>query len=163
MNLLSKAKGMKTKNEILHANCLQLGGKGLLIIGPSGSGKSTLTLSLLDRAEWSKREAKLISDDYTVLRVENGKLYGYTPEDLQGGIEIRGVGLYTIEFEKQTAIDCVILLGPEYERFSTNQTFQFAGVHIPLLKLPSLREADCTAICQAIEAFFFRKIWCKSV
>ncbi|EJF74543.1 hypothetical protein HWV54_04225 [Bartonella alsatica] len=154
---------MKTKNEILHANCLQLGGRGLLIIGPSGSGKSTLTLSLLDRAEWSKREAKLISDDYTMLRVQDGKLYGYTPEGLQGGIEIRGVGLYMIEFEKQTAIDCVILLGPEYERFSTNQTFQFADLHIPLLKLPSLHEADCTAICQAIEAFFFRKIWHKSV
>ncbi|OLL47331.1 HPr kinase/phosphatase C-terminal domain-containing protein [Bartonella henselae] len=154
---------MKTKNKILHANCLQLGGKGLLIIGPSGSGKSTLTLSLLDRAEWSKREAKLISDDYTMLRVENGKLQGSTPEGLQGGIEIRGVGLYTIEFEKQTTIDCVILLGPEYERFSTNQTFKFADLHIPLLKLPSLHEADCTAICQAIEAFFFRKVWLKSV
>ncbi|MET3589007.1 serine kinase of HPr protein (carbohydrate metabolism regulator) [Bartonella silvatica] len=147
----------------MHANCLQLGGKGLLIIGPSGSGKSTLTLSLLDRAEWSKREAKLISDDYTMLRVENGKLHGYTPENLQGGIEIRGAGLYTVDFEKQTPIDCIITLGPEYERFYTNQTFQFAGLRIPLLKLPSLHEADCTAICQAIEAFFFRKIWCKSV
>ncbi|WP_273720272.1 MULTISPECIES: HPr kinase/phosphatase C-terminal domain-containing protein [unclassified Bartonella] len=154
---------MTTKSEILHANCLQLGGKGLLIIGPSGSGKSTLTLSLLDRAEWSKRKAKLISDDYTMLRVENGKLHGYTPEGLQGGIEIRGVGLYMVEFENQTTIDCVILLGPEYERFSTNQTFQFADLHIPLLKLPSLHEADCTAICQAIEAFFFRKVWRKSV
>lgn len=154
---------MKTKNEILHANCLQLEGKGLLIIGPSGSGKSTLTLSLLDRAEWSKRQAKLISDDYTMLCVENGKLHGYTPEGLQGGIEIRGAGLYAIEFEKKTAIDCVILLGPEYERFFTNQTFKFADIHIPLLKLPSLHEADCTAICQAIEAFFFRKIWHKSI
>ncbi|WP_375620859.1 HPr kinase/phosphatase C-terminal domain-containing protein [Bartonella sp. AA97HXZ] len=154
---------MKTKCEILHANCLQLGGKGLLIIGPSGSGKSTITLSLLDRAEWSKREAKLISDDYTMLRAENGKLHGYTPDNLEGGIEIRGVGLYMIEFEKNTTIDCVIFLGPEYERFSTNKTFQFENLHIPLLKLPSLREADCTAICQAIEAFLFRKIWQKSV
>ncbi|WP_273753907.1 HPr kinase/phosphatase C-terminal domain-containing protein [Bartonella sp. MM73XJBT.G] len=154
---------MKIKCEILHANCLQLGGKGLLIIGPSGSGKSTITLALLDRAEWSKREAKLISDDYTMLRVKNGKLHGYTPEDLQGGIEIRGAGLYMIEFQKQTIIDCIIFLGPEYERFSTNKTFQFEDLHIPLLKLPSLHEADCTAICQAIEAFLFRKIWHKTV
>lgn len=154
---------MKTKCELRHANCLQLGGKGLLIMGPSGSGKSTLTLSLLDRAEWSKREAKLISDDYTVLRAENGKLHGYTPDNLQGGIEIRGAGLYMIEFQKNTAIDCVVFLGPQYERFSTNKTFQFEDLHIPLLKLPSLREADCTAICQAIEAFLFRKIWRKPV
>ncbi|WP_273788809.1 HPr kinase/phosphatase C-terminal domain-containing protein [Bartonella sp. ML70XJBT] len=154
---------MKIKCEILHANCLQLGGKGLLIIGPSESGKSTITLALLDRAEWSKREAKLISDDYTMLRVKNGKLHGYTPEDLQGGIEIRGAGLYMIEFQKQTIIDCIIFLGPEYERFSTNKTFQFEDLHIPLLKLPSLHEADCTAICQAIEAFLFRKIWHKTV
>ncbi|WP_336287651.1 MULTISPECIES: HPr kinase/phosphatase C-terminal domain-containing protein [unclassified Bartonella] len=154
---------MTEKNEILHANCLQLGGKGLLIIGPSGSGKSALTISLLDRAGWSKREAKLISDDYTMLCVKNGKLHGYTPENLQGGIEIRGAGLYAIEFEKQTIIDCVILLGSEYERFYTNQTFKFADLRIPLLKLPSLREADCTVICQAIEAFFFRTIWHKSV
>ncbi|QEE08377.1 Hpr kinase/phosphorylase [Bartonella kosoyi] len=154
---------MKKKCEILHANCLQLGGKGLLIKGPSGSGKSTLTLALLDRAEWSKREAKLISDDYTMLRVENGKLHGYTPDNLQGGIEIRGAGLYMIEFQKYTPIDCVIFLGPEYERFSTNKTFQFEDLHIPLLKLPSLREADCTAICQAIEAFLFRKLWRKTV
>ncbi|WP_208441348.1 HPr kinase/phosphatase C-terminal domain-containing protein [Bartonella raoultii] len=149
--------------EILHANCLQLGGRGLLIIGPSGSGKSTITLALLDRAEWSKREAKLISDDYTMLRVRNGKLHGYTPDDLQGGIEIRGAGLYMIEFQKQTTIDCIIFLGPKYERFSTNKTFQFEDLHIPLLKLPSLHEADCTAICQAIEAFLFRKIWHKPV
>ncbi|WP_455482027.1 HPr kinase/phosphatase C-terminal domain-containing protein [Bartonella sp. B35(2025)] len=154
---------MTIKNEILHANCLQLGGKGLLILGSSGSGKSTITLSLLDRAEWSKREAKLISDDYTMLCVKNGKLHGYTPEGLQGGIEIRGAGLRTINFDKQTTIECVILLGSEYERFPTNQTFKFANLHIPLLKLPSLHEADCTAICQAIEAFFFRKIWLKSV
>ncbi|WP_375608967.1 MULTISPECIES: HPr kinase/phosphatase C-terminal domain-containing protein [unclassified Bartonella] len=154
---------MKTKCEILHANCLKLGEKGLLIIGPSGSGKSTLTLSLIDRAEWSKRKAKLISDDYTMLRAENGKLHGYTPDNLEGGIEIRGVGLYMIEFEKHTTIDCVISLGPEYERFSTNKTFQFENLHIPLLKLPSLHEADCTAICQAIEAFLFRKMWRKSV
>ncbi|WP_019223126.1 HPr kinase/phosphatase C-terminal domain-containing protein [Bartonella rattaustraliani] len=154
---------MKATNEILHANCLQLGGKGLLIIGPSGSGKSTLTLALIDRAKWSKREAKLISDDYTMLRVENGKLHGYAPEGLHGGIEIRGAGLYMIEFEKHTIVDCVLTLGPEYERFSTGQTFQFADIHAPLLKLPSLHEADCTAICQAIEAFFFRKIWRKSV
>ncbi|WP_455476048.1 HPr kinase/phosphatase C-terminal domain-containing protein [Bartonella sp. B17] len=154
---------MTTKNKILHANCLQIEGKGLLIIGPSGSGKSTITLSLLDRAEWSKREAKLISDDYTMLCVKNQKLYGHTPENLQGGIEIRGAGLYTIEFEKQTVIDCVILLGSGYERFSTNQTFKFANLHIPLLKLSSLQEADCIVICQAIEAFLFRKKWHKSV
>ncbi|EJF85458.1 hypothetical protein MCY_01019 [Bartonella rattimassiliensis 15908] len=132
-------------------------------MGPSGSGKSTITLSLLDRAEWSKRKAKLISDDYTMLRAKNGKLHGYTPDSLEGGIEIRGAGLYMIEFEKHTIIDCVIFLGLEYERFSTNKAFQFEDLHIPLLKLPSLRETDCTAICQAIEAFLFRKIWHKIV
>lgn len=100
-----------------------MGGKGLLIKGPSGSGKSTLTLALLDRAEWSKREAKLISDDYTMLRVENGKLHGYTPDNLQGGIEIRGAGLYMIEFQKYTPIDCVIFSAPNMNVFPQIKLF----------------------------------------
>lgn len=44
---------------ILHASCVALDGRGLLILGPSGSGKSALALELMALG------ADLVADDRT--------------------------------------------------------------------------------------------------
>ena len=51
-----------TPGESIHASCVALGGRALLIQGASGAGKSTLALELISRG------AALVSDDQTILR-----------------------------------------------------------------------------------------------
>jgi ABC-type lipoprotein export system ATPase subunit len=53
-------------SETLHASCVAIAGRAVLIEGPSGSGKSDLALRLIDRG------ATLVSDDSTVMqRIES--------------------------------------------------------------------------------------------
>lgn len=148
--------------ETIHANCLRLGDKGVLLTGPSGTGKSALTLSLIERAGWSGRQACLISDDYTALRAENNKVIAACPPALVGGLEIRGAGLFQIQHQNQIALDMVVALGDDYERFPSGEQITLCGIELPLFKLPGLHSADSAAICQAIEAFCFRTRWQNS-
>ena len=48
-------------SETIHASCVAIDGRALLIEGASGDGKSDLALRLIDRG------ATLVSDDYTCL------------------------------------------------------------------------------------------------
>lgn len=147
----------------LHANCLRLEDFGLLIMGETGSGKSTITLGLIERAHWSGREAILISDDYTNVTVRDGFLNASTPENIRGAIEIRGAGIFSIDYQDTTNIDYVIQLGENNERFPDSKKFIFENVEVPMLDLPSIRHADGLALCHAIEAFCFGSIWNKSL
>lgn len=61
--------------------------RAVLLIGPSGSGKSDLALRMLDRG-W-----RLIADDRTVLSVDNSRLMASAPPNIDGLIEVRGVGI----------------------------------------------------------------------
>lgn len=146
----------------IHANCLSLGNKGILLIGSSGCGKSALTLALIERAEWAKRRSMLVSDDYTEIFAKDGKLYAKPPETLAGGIEIRGAGLFKMAFKKEAVIDFVIALGEGSERFPTGKKITYCGVELPLYNLPGLNTADGVTICQAIEALCFKTPWKKS-
>ena len=75
----------------LHASCVALNGRGLLIIGPSGSGKSALALQLMASG------AKLVSDDRTDVTRSNDRLIACSPAVLSGMIEARGVGILHAE------------------------------------------------------------------
>ena len=143
----------------LHANCLILGNKGVLLKGESASGKSALTLALVERASWSGNYGCLVSDDYTELFLKQKKLYGRAPEKLRGGIEIRGAGLYRMAFEPEVAINFVVSLSKEAKRFPEGEKITYCGIEVPLYILPDLNTADGLTICQAIEAFAFREPW----
>ncbi len=143
----------------LHANCLILGNKGVLLKGESASGKSALTLALVERASWSGNYGCLVSDDYTELFLKQKKLYGRAPEKLRGGIEIRGAGLYRMAFEPEVVINFVVSLSKEAKRFPEGEKITYCGIEVPLYVLPDLNTADSLTICQAIEAFAFREPW----
>lgn len=80
-----------TAGVTLHASCVALQGRALLIVGRSGSGKSSLALSLMAFG------AQLISDDRTCLKRDNGAVLASAPPTIQGLIEARGVGLLRAE------------------------------------------------------------------
>ena len=72
-------------------------------MGPSGSGKSDLALRIMDAG------GSLISDDYTELTVSNNQLLGSPPANINGMIEVRGVGLLRVPFIRSARLDILII------------------------------------------------------
>jgi hypothetical protein len=91
-------------SNILHATCVAIGGRGVLITGPSGSGKSDLALRLIDRG------AELVSDDGTVVAGRNGRLIACAGPNIAGQIEARGIGILTMPYRVEVPLALCIAL-----------------------------------------------------
>jgi len=115
--------------ETLHATCVAVDGKGLLILGPSGAGKSSLALRLIALG------ALLVSDDLTLLSPESGQLRARCPNpDLIGTIEARGMGLLRAPAVEVADVGLVVHLGqPETERLPPRRTVTIAGISLDLV------------------------------
>lgn len=94
----------------IHASCVALGARGVLLLGPSGAGKSDLALRLIDGG------ATLVADDRTLLFVRGGALHAGAPASIRGLLEIRGVGIVTLPVRAQVRIALVVRLGREGAR-----------------------------------------------
>ncbi|WP_371810327.1 HPr kinase/phosphorylase [Ruegeria sp. HKCCD8929] len=82
----------------MHASCVCVAGKGLLIAGASGTGKSALALAMMGYG------ADLVADDRVELSTDGKQVMARAPEAITGLIEARGVGLL-----RATAVDPVPL------------------------------------------------------
>ena len=91
--------------DTVHATCVAIAKRGILIIGPSGSGKSALGLALMALG------AKLVSDDRTVLTNKAGILIANCPAAIRGLIEARGLGLIHAQTLASAKIALVVDLG----------------------------------------------------
>ncbi len=112
----------------LHASCVALNGRGLLIIGPSGSGKSALALQLMASG------AKLVSDDRTDVTRSNDRLIGCSPAVLSGMIEARGVVILHAEPVAEAGLVLVVDLDrEETERLPQHRSLALLGVSIDLV------------------------------
>jgi HPr kinase/phosphorylase len=101
---------------ILHAACLDIEGRGVLIQGRPGAGKSDLALRLIDQPGLgvqgkAPQLARLVADDQVVIRRLRGRLVASPPEKLQGLIEIRGLGIVQIPFCPETILHLIVVLG----------------------------------------------------
>lgn len=138
---------MKDEALLIHASCVALGGRAVLIAGPSGSGKSDLALRLVDRG------ATLVSDDYTELRASGGRLLARAPERIAGRIEVRGVGLV----EQPAAMDVPVCLhlraGETPERLPETETVELAGVVLPSLAFAALEPSAPLKLEAALARF----------
>lgn len=114
---------------ILHASCVALDGRGLLILGPSGAGKSSLALRLLSLG------AALVSDDLTRVDRPGDRLVATCPNaDLRGVIEARGVGLLRAPWIESAEIALAVDLGrTESERLPPLRTVTILGTELPLV------------------------------
>lgn len=120
--------------ETIHASCVAIDGKGVLLYGRSGFGKSDLALRLIDRG------AVLVSDDYTILRPSGGRLIASAPPSIAGKLEVRGLGIIDIETAADVAVALCVILDEPVDRMPGEEQAarSFAGVSIPAVTLQGL-------------------------
>ena len=112
----------------VHASCVAVNGKGLLILGPSGSGKSALALRLMALG------AVLVADDYTDLSRANGTVIARCPAALRGLIEARGIGILRADTVAEVPVALVVDLGrKETERLPPARQFALLGLAFDLV------------------------------
>ncbi len=112
----------------IHATCVNIDSKGVLILGDSGSGKSDMALRLI-----TLFSAKLVSDDRTDVFNDSGIIKAKAPNTLKGLLEVRGVGIVKQEYEKETKVDLVIkLTDNKIERMPLPQSYKIEGIEIPM-------------------------------
>lgn len=119
-------------SETVHASCVAIGGRAVLIAGPSGSGKSDLALRLLDRG------AILVSDDYTSLEAHGGRLHASPPATIAGKIEIRGVGIVERPYASEVPVALLIDLARPPERLPEPRFTTLAAIALPTIGLAAL-------------------------
>jgi len=123
-------------SETLHASCVAIDGRAVLIEGRSGSGKSDLALRLIDRG------ARLVSDDYTVLVRERDRLLAQPPATIAGKIEVRGIGIVDMPHGERVPVALVVCLSEQVERMPDDGEIRtIAGVVVPMITL-NAREAS---------------------
>ena len=119
-------------SETVHASCVAIGGRGVLIGGASGRGKSDLAMRLIDRG------ARLVSDDYTILCSSGGRLIASAPPAIAGKIEVRGVGLLAMEPLPEAPVCLLADLHAAPERLPEPGAVSFLGLAVPSVALAAL-------------------------
>ena len=87
---------------IVHASCVAVGERGVLIRGRSGSGKSSLALDLMALG------AVLVSDDRVLVSRGRQGLIAGAPTPIRGLIEARGVGLLRADTRAEVKISLMV-------------------------------------------------------
>lgn len=126
--------------EQIHATCVEMDGKGVLLMGPPGSGKSDLALRLIDGG------ARLVADDRTDLVLNDDKLTARAPKELAGRIEVRGIGIVAFDAVEDIPVALVVEMAPgeELERIPDPASFEVLGARIPRVRLDPF-QASATA------------------
>lgn len=101
----------------IHASCVAIGNKGVLLLGRSGAGKSDLALRLIDGG------ARLVADDRVLLFLKGRALHARSPETIRGLLEIRGVGIVELPVRSQIKLTLAVMLGREGARLPEPQSW----------------------------------------
>lgn len=136
-------------SETVHASCVAIDGRAVLLAGRSGSGKSDLALRLIDRG------AKLVSDDYTLVRRTGDRLMASAPATISGRMEVRGLGVVDMPPLAEAPVALLIELDEPVERMPAEMppTRRLAGVDIPIVALPPLEASAPIKVELALAAF----------
>lgn len=114
----------------VHASCVAIGGRGVLLTGPSGSGKSDLALRLIDRG------AVLVSDDQVAIARVGDRLVASAPATIAARIEVRGIGIVERACKAVPLALCIALDAmPERMPPERLPARSFEDVALPLLAL----------------------------
>ena len=138
--------GSRLSSENLHASCVAIDGRAVLISGPSGSGKSDLTLRLLDRG------FALVSDDRTIVRKDGDKLIATAPERIRGKLEIRGVGIVDMPTVADARVALVVELTSDIQRLpDDSRERKILGTGVPLISVDAMTASAPSKVALALD------------
>jgi len=134
--------------ERIHATSVALNGDAVLLKGAPGSGKSDLALRLIDDG-WD-----LVSDDYTELHLVDGALCARAPDNIQGLIEVRGIGIVHLGCVPRARVVAVIELAElsAIERLPEHATESLLGLDVPRYRLHGLDASAPAKVRMALKA-----------
>ncbi len=132
----------------IHATCVAIDGMGVLLRGPSGAGKSDLALRLIDGG------AQLVSDDYTVVELDGGRLVATAPDSIRGKLEVRGVGILPLPAAARAVVALVVdLVGDApVERLPEPETVAVGGAAVPRIALAPFEASAAAKVRLAVRA-----------
>jgi HPr kinase/phosphorylase len=132
----------------LHASCVQLDGRGVLLLGPSGIGKSDLALRLIDAG------ALLVADDQLHVERVGERLLVRPVQPLAGLLEVRGVGILRLPCCTLSTLDLVVELDRTgaIPRLPEGQTYPLLGLALPHLRLDPGAPSAAAAVRVALVA-----------
>jgi serine kinase of HPr protein (carbohydrate metabolism regulator) len=132
---------------LIHGTCVALDGVAVLLRGPSDNGKSDLALRLIDGG------ARLIADDQTLVETRGGRLVASAPETIAGKMEVRGIGIVTVETEESGILGLVVDLAPDPpERMPEPETVEILDIALPLLRLNPFEASAAAKLRLALRA-----------
>jgi len=119
----------------VHASAVRVGEQAILIRGASGTGKSRLALDLILAGRTGMIAAtKLIGDDRVRLDTRNGRVWASGVPELEGMLEIRGLGIRRCDFAAGADIALVVdLAASDAERLPPPERLKtlISGVELP--------------------------------
>jgi len=132
--------------ETVHATAIAIDGAGVLLRGPSASGKSDLALRLIDRG------ARLVADDRTVLTLRDGCVEASAPPEIEGRMEVRGIGIVPVPSCGVATLRLVVDLvrAAEVERMPRETGAALLGVHVPMMRLDPFEASAAAKVRLAI-------------
>lgn len=137
---------MRLSSDTLHATAVAMAGRAVLISGPSGSGKSDLALRLLDRG------FTLVSDDRTIVRKENGRLIASAPPNIQGKLEVRGIGIVEMESAGDVPVALVVELTSDIDRLPDESRERLLmGIGVPLVSVDAKTASAPSKVAIALD------------
>jgi HPr kinase/phosphorylase len=150
---------------LVHATCIAVGGKGILLLGDPGSGKSDLALRLIDSPGSATGDkiltAQLVADDQVRLARVEDHLEAQAPEALAGLLEIRGVGIVRVKHLDSIRVNLAVRLRSqaEIERMPdlAEQQHVLLGIRIPLVEIDPAAASAPARIRAAVHHLFLRQ------
>lgn len=115
---------------IFHASTVAFNDKAVVIKGASGSGKSSLALQLIGL------DAMLIADDRTELTRTRDGVIATCPNQIEGKVEARSVGILNAPFQICARVHLIVDLDApeELERMPVTRQEQLFDLSLPLLR-----------------------------
>ena len=137
---------IRLSSETLHASCVAIDGRAVLITGASGSGKSDLSLRLLDRG------FALVSDDQTIVKKVGTRLTAAAPSTIRGKLEIRGVGIVEMSYIDDQPVALVVELTSDIQRLPDDSRERLIlGVAVPLISVDAKTSSAASKVALALD------------
>ncbi len=137
---------LRLSSETMHASCVAMDGRAVLIAGPSGAGKSDLALRLIDRG------FVLVSDDQTIVRKENNRLVASAPANIAGKLEIRGIGIVDMDTVSDVPVALAVDLTSEIQRLpDDSRERKILGLPVPLISVDALTASAPSKVALALD------------